>query len=842
MINQTHQKIYESLNIISSQIAKHIINQNNKNDKNDKEELINTDKLGFDKNYKPNEKTDSKKKEKTNSIDDNSNKSADKYIKNIRLYSPRKHHHHRPSRRAKSTFTVKLTNKMSRDHQKFKSIKHIRFNSDLFDKNQFEVETLPIIEVKNDANISNFNDNFQRKTSATFNLTQTKPANENINNVNEKSELKKDGNLENYTSNNIGKNNQLMFDYYLNSKNKKKKNNFFEKQLIRQKIKEKNIQKKRIMLEKKKLSQLCNPKLDTNSLKIIKKKNYIPLPKRAIDIENYKNYKIFINERNQNNSELTINNSNNNAKKNIKEIADFFCAQMNWKEKVIKKVEDKKQMLLSKSKQEYSEIINYKFQVNPHSEILLSKNNIKNDEKYNNYFSLFKNYSRNNSNNKKYDSYTRLYKEHEIRAKNLKKLTRKLTPNFQPVVNKNSPLIKKDYFFNQIPSILNKDYNQNKEMNQKNSNDNINKKILNNSNIKQKSCIQIFPKSRNYKVIFNKKKFKSSLKNMSSTSVSSNNYFIKRDSNNKNMNDTLNSNTKFLEIKPNLTNNIVEKKMIFHKNQNLQRNSFLNESNNLPTIKRKRTKRVSYLVNDSFIQKSNKEILKIDQSKPIKGVLKKKRSDYLDDNQEINQDENINKSNSKNSSYIDNESGFGVQLLKRKRTIQKSSRVIDKKNNDNNISITKKNNMKKSIINNSRIICFNGDESSDSKDDSSNLSSNNSLTENSELNVKKDHSIKKKLESEDNSNLQLDENSKQKVLEIEDSSDAAIEENEEEIKKNWIDKLNIIGKNDKINKVKQKNNLDKLYMLNLRNNSSNGNPFTFTANEGIFLKFFSKKK
>ena len=329
---------------------------------------------------------------------------------------------------------------------------------------------------------------------------------------------------------------------------------------------------------------------------------------------------------------------------------------------------------------------------------------------------------------------------------------------------------------------------------------------------------------------------------MSSTSVSSNNYFIKRDSNNKNMNDTLNSNTKFLENKPSLTNNIVEKKMIFHKNQNLQRNSFLNESNNLPTIKRKRTKRVSYLVNDSFIQKSNKEILKIDQSKPIKGVLKKKRSDYLDDNQEINQDENINKSNSKNSSYIDNESGFGVQLLKRKRTIQKSSRVIDKKNNDNNISITKKNNMKKSIINNSRIICFNGDESSDSKDDSSNLSSNNSLTENSELNVKKDHSIKKKLESEDNSNLQLDENSKQKVLEIEDSSDAAIEENEEEIKKNWIDKLNIIGKNDKINKVKQKNNLDKLYMLNLRNNSSNGNPFTFTANEGIFFKFFSKKK
>ena len=133
---------------------------------------------------------------------------------------------------------------------------------------------------------------------------------------------------------NMFKNSTMIFDYFQDKKLDKK--DFLEKQLNRKRLTEIKINRKRERikyLESK--NNYYSPKIDELSLEIIRNKgNYVPLFKRAVELENEKNMKILIKQKIKNKS-LSLNTSKI-KKRTKKQINEFYKTQMNWKDKVQK--------------------------------------------------------------------------------------------------------------------------------------------------------------------------------------------------------------------------------------------------------------------------------------------------------------------------------------------------------------------------------------------------------------------------------------------------------------------------------------------------------------------------
>ena len=270
-------------------------------------------------------------------------------------------------------------------------------------------------------------------------------------------------------------------------------NNFFQKQIYRQRLKEIKINRQKKMidyLENKSFSYF--PKINKLSSEIIKRKgNYIPLFQRALDIENQKRNRILIKQKMLNKSFSA--NTSHMKKKTQKDINEFFNTQINWKKKVEKENNILKKKLKEKEEQEIIELKSYfrpnksrinksKMQQKSYSTIYdndMSKNSI-----YSNYLKI----------NDKRNFGNRLYKDYEKRQKNLIKLKKKLTPSFTPMINKSNDSSKiNSFIINKINVIKPNDqkstslileYNSSfidKQQKSRNPKNNKNKKPNNNS-------------------------------------------------------------------------------------------------------------------------------------------------------------------------------------------------------------------------------------------------------------------------------------------------------------------------------------------------------------------------
>jgi len=207
---------------------------------------------------------------------------------------------------------------------------------------------------------------------------------------------------------------------------------FAERQMKIMQIKNNNINKLKIKLEKKNNFE-HSPKINSNSQKLIKQKGiYIPIYKRSVKIQYDKNLKFNLfskmrkdskikNEKNKGHLSYRGQGKNSNNK-----IVKFFESQINWKEKVNSKTKKLKNSL-EKEKE------------NSLNEELLFKPIIFNNSEY-------------KIKNKSKSIFMKLYNDQNIKEKNLEKLKKKLTPSFIPNINDEKRL---HYYNKKNSNILN---------------------------------------------------------------------------------------------------------------------------------------------------------------------------------------------------------------------------------------------------------------------------------------------------------------------------------------------------------------------------------------------------
>ena len=207
---------------------------------------------------------------------------------------------------------------------------------------------------------------------------------------------------------------------------------FAERQMKIMQIKNNNINKLKIKLEKKNNFE-HSPKINSNSQKLIKQKGiYIPIYKRSVKIQYDKNLKFNLfskmrkdskikNEKNKGHLSYKGQGKNSNNK-----IVKFFESQISWKEKVNSKTKKLKNSL-EKEKE------------NSLNEELLFKPIIFNNSEY-------------KIKNKSKSIFMKLYNDQNIKEKKLEKLKKKLTPSFIPNINDEKRL---HYYNKKNSNILN---------------------------------------------------------------------------------------------------------------------------------------------------------------------------------------------------------------------------------------------------------------------------------------------------------------------------------------------------------------------------------------------------
>ena len=509
-----------------------------------------------------------------------------------------------------------------------------------------------------------------------------------------------DVNLTTSSNNNKIKNNNLIINYNKNGRNSKYRK-FLEKQLKRKKLTELKINK---MKKDKELKELKNyyssPKINSVSLQLVNNKgNYIPLFKRAIEIENEKKIKRMIRQKIQNNN-FILNNSNY-TKRTKKQINDFFYAQMNWKDKVEQKNKSLKKVLTDRTVKQNSEILNYEMKIDPKSELIILKNRKKNP------LSLI-DISQNNSTIIS-NSANRLYKDYEIRQKKLKKLKRELTPSFMPSINK-SP---KSYYYKnprknyrmrvneQIKEVKIKDYNSSYKYKYQSDYPELNN---NNSNSLMKA-----QKSRNPKVLtkniissrfFNKKE--------KSTAVDSRNTKSAQK-----VSSEINNNTKLEKINENNTSNEYShpnsnnsNKNNENKNNKSNANNTLNNLNNISKNSNKENKKIKNNTKDSNsnTKKTNSKISKSKESKESK--IDESKTDSSFNNTESkntfkeilkNKENRENNNNNKSSIKEENKESEENKVIKDNIKDNELENKTDEINKAFPIQQNKKNNNNKNI-------------------------------------------------------------------------------------------------------------------------------------------------
>ncbi len=654
-----------------------------------------------------------------------------------------------------------------------------------------------------------------------------------------------DSSITNYFNNQNMPNNNLLLHYYKNSKMKQYKN-FLDKQIKRQKLTQIKIDKKRKQKELKEI-QSCylSPKINSISLEIIESKgNYIPLFKRAIELENERKMKLLIKQKLKDKN-FIVNNSNL-SRRTKKQISDFFCAQMDWKDKIDKKNKNLKNQLKQKEKQNNSEII---MKINPKSELIVNTLR-KNDSSYNEGISI-------NKSNSIINNSIRLYNDYQVRQKKLKKLRMELTPSFKPMIKK----IPLSFCSGNIPNNNNRKENFYKI--DKEKDDNSNNCIL----YRNKSSITIKPqKSRNKsqekinhidsEVDQNNQKennLKSTAIDSKNTkSVQKNTLDILKSKQNTEQNLLNIINSKDKEDKINLNksnynsqkdknnirdNNIniqIKEKNKNNKNSKNKKSTINNISNNkinsLKNLSNHKTTTKSNNIKKNNNNNNKNNIIKIfqaiKQTKKVENSKKKMSVKLLSSNDKRTSQKSLkiytNKNQFKGPLYrfsVKNKKSSELFLDKNFNDINTSNKILKDENdslneffNCENIKKVKKNKIEKTILKNFKFNSSNEDEEEEEEKDE--IEDTESINENNKIKYASWKQKLKELSKIKNNNKNIDsETSPQTIREMKDKK-----------------KINM--------------NENKLYMLNVRNSSSTGNlkPYIISENTEIFYKFFVKNK
>ena len=163
------------------------------------------------------------------------------------------------------------------------------------------------------------------------------------------------------------------------------------------------------------------PQINKKSENIMKKKGkYIPLYKRAIDIQNEKKFNYAVMLETKKTNELNQKYSTSNITFSKEEEKKFFYNQIRWKKDINKKTANLRCLLNSRNEESLTQNSTFKPKLTERTILLANKKRI--------------NKSNDNSN-----VFIRLYKENEEKEKSLKKLQKKYTPNFQPIIYDKSP-------------------------------------------------------------------------------------------------------------------------------------------------------------------------------------------------------------------------------------------------------------------------------------------------------------------------------------------------------------------------------------------------------------------
>ena len=589
-----------------------------------------------------------------------------------------------------------------------------------------------------------------------------------------------DSSITNYFNNQNMPNNNLLLHYYKNSKMKQYKN-FLDKQIKRQKLTQIKIDKKRKQKELKEI-QSCylSPKINSISLEIIESKgNYIPLFKRAIELENERKMKLLIKQKLKDKN-FIVNNSNL-SRRTKKQISDFFCAQMDWKDKIDKKNKNLKNQLKQKEKQNNSEVINYDMKINPKSELIVNTLR-KNDSSYNEGISI-------NKSNSIINNSIRLYNDYQVRQKKLKKLRMELTPSFKPMIKK----IPLSFCSGNIPNNNNRKENFYKI--DKEKDDNSNNCIL----YRNKSSITIKPqKSRN--------KSQEKINHIDS----------EVDQNNQKEN-----NLKSTAIDSKNTKSVQKNTLDILKSKQ-------NTEQNLLNIINSKDKEDKINLNKSNNNKNNiiKIFQAIKQTKKVENSKKKMSVKLLSSNDKRTSQKSLkiytNKNQFKGPLYrfsVKNKKSSELFLDKNFNDINTSNKILKDENdslneffNCENIKKVKKNKIEKTILKNFKFNSSNEDEEEEEEKDE--IEDTESINENNKIKYASWKQKLKELSKIKNNNKNIDsETSPQTIREMKDKK-----------------KINM--------------NENKLYMLNVRNSSSTGNlkPYIISENTEIFYKFFVKNK
>ena len=487
-------------------------------------------------------------------------------------------------------------------------------------KNQFENKRTSLISIKSlsdsklEENQLNKNENNNEELKINTTNKDNKIENDinlkqnliNLNNIKEisfsNSSNKKDKNIEitikpYYNDNLYNKSTEFTYDDTIDSPEKKRKLNFYEKSLLRKKMVENKIEvwkkKKEINEEKK----VCDkPEINEVSENLILEKynnSYIPIYKRALKIQKLQEAKINLNQEKLNLLYDEMDKERNKIKLNKTQIDDFIQNQFKWKEKLDYRKNAMKMYKEFEIENDINQELNYKIKLSKNSEIL-AKNKIKNYCKENNL--------------EKNKSYDRLYNDYKIKNEKIQLLEKKYKPTFKPHITKykgrNKQLREKSKscpIYNLEKKSIKKDNSKNISLNKSSHTndmfsfiDNINKnnktKKINSrnnnliSNIPYNMQLSFHNKIyQNNSIIKNKKNCKQLLKNQS-------------DSNNSTLKTNINSDKNRYSLISNISNNSNTKNLIV--TSKLKENS--KSINNISHIKKLNNNKSSVSLNFNF--------------------------------------------------------------------------------------------------------------------------------------------------------------------------------------------------------------------------------------------------
>ncbi len=223
--------------------------------------------------------------------------------------------------------------------------------------------------------------------------------------------------------------------YIICRKKKRTPKQFYEHQLFlirRQQNINNSKRMKKIAKEEKNCREF--PEIDPISEQIIgENEDYIPIFKRAIELQNQRKMKLIMNEKKKNKEidDMIRKTTNSSYYVNKDEINEFYTTQINWKNSIKKR---NKALLIKKNEErkiEERKILSYKIKVDEYSQKLI-------DKKYKKFLTV-NNSSKKNNNSKRlntFNTFERLYHDSKILENKKNKKTKEFYNQlFKPSIN-----------------------------------------------------------------------------------------------------------------------------------------------------------------------------------------------------------------------------------------------------------------------------------------------------------------------------------------------------------------------------------------------------------------------